>query len=809
MTFPGVEFRNAARSLARVPGMALSAILCVALGVGGTTAVASAISRALFQPLPMRDAGRLVAVHRITPQTGPQGTWPESPANYVDLARDSRTVDSLAAITFGTALVSLGTETVRASELVFTGNLFPMLGVRAQVGRVITPLDDRVDAPLVAMLSDEFWRAKLHADPTVVGKTIDIDGTPTTIVGITPREFRIPHGSNVLRADVWCPIRFTADRLSQRGNNSLLMLGRLVPSATSASAESELRGLFARLVAQYPQLRGENVRVAPLVAESAQTVRQPLLLLFGAVCMVLLIAATNVAALLLARGVHRQREVAVRAALGANRWHVMRPAIAESVLISALGTVLGFGLAVIGVRTIGALAAARLPQLEGLSVDGRVIALGVAIAVAVSLVCAAAPAWRTTTIDPHDALRGGRGAGAGREHHRALRTLVVAEIALSLVLLIGAGLILKAFSQLLGRDPGFETEHVLALDVTVAAARYPSNTSARRFLQPALEAIRKLPGVDAAASINLVPYVNWGWNSNIRYEGMPGDDPTRLPLVEQRTVTPEFFAVTHQRLISGRLLALGDDENPKSAQVVVVNQALAKRDFKGADPVGRRFYISDTQLATIVGVVSDIRNVGPVAAPAPEMYWTYLQTQPGASAFPIVMRTRGNPLDIVAGVRAAIRAADPTAAISNVGTMPDIIMRSVGRARFYMMMLGAFAAVALLLTIAGLYGVMSYAVAQRTRELGIRVALGSSKSRLVRLVAVNGVTLVALGLLVGLVAGFALTRLMVSILYGVSPVDATTWVLASASLVVPTVVATVVPALRASRADPVVAMRVE
>ncbi len=807
--FPGVELRNAARSLARVPGMALSAILCVALGVGGTTAVASAISRALFQPLPLRDAGRLVAVHRITPQTGPQGTWPQSPANYADLARDSRTVDSLAAITFGTALVNLGAETVRASELFVTGNLFPMLGVKAEFGRNITPLDDRLDAPLAAMLSDEFWRAKLHADPSIIGRTIDIDGTPTTIVGITPREFRIPHGSNVLRADVWYPIRFTPDRLSQRGNNSLLLLGRLAPSATVASAESELRGLFARLVDQYSQLRGENVRVAPLVAESAQTVRQPLLLLFGAVCMVLLIAATNVAALLLARGVHRQREVAVRAALGASRWHVMRPAIAESMLITAVGTLLGFGLAVIGVRTIGALAAARLPQLDGLSVDGRVIALGVAIAVVVSLVCAAAPAWRTTTIDPQDALRGGRGGGTGREHHRALRTLVVAEIGLSLVLLIGAGLILKAFAQLLGRDPGFETEHVLALDVTVASARYPSNTSARRFLQPALDAVRKVPGVDAAGSINLVPYVNWGWNSNIRYEGMPDNDPTRLPLVEQRTVTPEFFSVTRQRLIAGRLLGPGDDDSPKAPQVVVVNEALVKRDFKGANAVGRRFFISDTQLATIVGVVSDIRNVGPLGVPAPEMYWTYLQSQPGASGFPLVIRTRGNPLDVVAGVRSAIRGADPTAAISNVGTMPDIITHSIGRTRFYMMMLGAFAAVALVLTIAGLYGVMSYAVAQRTREMGIRVALGSPRARLVRLIALNGVTLVAVGLLVGLVASFALTRLMVSILYGISPVDTATWVLASASLVVPTLLATVVPALRASRADPVIAMRVE
>jgi hypothetical protein len=303
--------------------------------------------------------------------------------------------------------------------------------------------------------------------------------------------------------------------------------------------------------------------------------------------------------------------------------------------------------------------------------------------------------------------------------------------------------------------------------------------------------------------------VNWGWNSNIRYEGMPGDDPTRLPLVEQRMVTPEFFAVTRQRLIAGRLLGPGDDESPKAAQVVVVNEALVKRDFKGANAVGRRFYVSDTQFATIVGVVSDIRNVGPVAPPAPEMYSSYLQAQPGASAFPLVIRTHADPLDVVAGVRRAIREADPTAAISNVGTMPDIITRSVGRTRFYVTMLGTFAAIALVLTIAGLYGVLSYAVAQRSRELGIRVALGSSRAGLVRLVTVDGVTLVFVGLFVGLVASFALTRLMASILFGVSPVDTPTWVVASASLLVPTVLATVVPALRASRADPVIAMRVE
>lgn len=805
----GVELRSAARSLARSPAMALSAILCLGLGIGGTTAVASAISRALIQPLPMRDADRLVAVHRITPQTGPMGTWPESPGNYADLARESRTVESLSAISSGSALVNLGSETVQASEHFVTGGLFPMLGSRAELGRLIGPADDRLDAPLVAVLSDEFWREKFRAAPSIVGRTVDIDGKPATIIGVLPPKYRIPHGSNMLESDVWMPMRFTPQQLAMRGNNYLLMLGRLTSGATPASAQAELRKLFAPLVAQYANLQDENVRVAPLVAESASVVKGPLLLLFGAVCMVLLIAATNVAALLLARGVHRQREMAVRTALGATRWHVMRPAIAESLVIGALGAALGFGLAAIGVRTIGRLAAAQMPQLAGLGVDWRVIAFGVAVAIAVSLACGAAPAWRNTTIDPQDALRGGRGGGSGREQHRALRALAVFEIALSLVLLIGAGLMLRAFAGLLRKDPGFETAHVLTLSATVASARYPNGTAVRRFLEPALDAVREVPGVQSAGGINLLPYVNWGWNSNIRYEGASAADPTRWPLVEIRVATPDFFTVTGQRLLDGRLLRPNDDDGKTTPQVVVVNQALAKRDFRGQNPVGRRFYTGDTTFATIVGVVSDIRNVGPVSDPAPEMYYTYLQAATGDSRFPLMIRTRGDPKDVIAAVRRAIVGIDPTAAVSEIATMPEIISQSLGRPRFFMTMLGAFAGVALALTIAGLYGVLSYAVAQRTRELGIRVALGSSPGGLVRLVTREGVMLVAAGVVVGFGASVALTRVMVSILYDVSPMDASSWALAATCLVVPTVLATVVPALRASRADPIAAMRVE
>jgi predicted permease len=788
------ELRSAVRSLARTPSVAVSAVLCLTLGIGATAAIASAINRALLQPLPFRSPNDLVAAHRVTPQSGPQGTWPQSPANYVDLARMTKRIQSLSAITFGTALVDVGSETVQASELLVTGGLFDMLGARAERGRLLVPDDDKLDHPPVAVLSDELWRGKFGADPALVGRTVGIDGSPTTIVGILPPQFRIPQGGNVLRADVWVPTRFTPNQLGQRGNNSLFLLGRLAPGSTVQSADAELRGVFARLIETYPNLRGENMRVAPLQSENLQAIRKPLLLIFGAVCMVLLIAATNVAALLLARGVHRRREMAVRVALGASRWDAMRPVMAESVAITVVGTTLGLLLALAGVRTIGALAAARMPQLSGLQVDGRIIAFALVLALVVAVACGVAPAWRNATVDPQDALRGGRGGGTGRESHRALQSLVVGEIALSLVLLIGAGL---------------ETSHVLTLSVTTSSARYPNQTSVRAFLEPALAAISAVPDVEAAGAIQAAPYITWGWNSNIRYEGQPGNEPTRWPLVEQRSVTPGFFGVTKQRLISGRLLNAGDDDSPTARPVVVVNEALVKRDFKGADPVGRRFYATDTLFATIVGVVSDIRNSGPIAEPNPEMYWTYRQSSPGSSRFPIMIRTRGDPTSVTSAVRRAIQSVDRTAAVADVVTMPGVIAHSLGRPRFYFSLLGTFAAVAVLLSLAGLYGVLSYAVAQRMRELGIRVALGSSRGRLVRLVTGEGLRMVAIGVAVGLVASTGLTRLMISMLYGVNPLDRSTWALAALGMILSAMLATLLPSLRASRADPVVAMQAE
>ena len=803
------DIRSAARGLLRSPTVAVSGILCLALGIGATAAISSAVSRALFQSLPFREPERLVAVHRTTPHSGPLGTWPLSAPTYTDLAQRARHVEGLAAISFGTALVTLPWEAVQASQIYVTGNFFNTLGAKAQGGRLLTPDDDHVGQPPVAVLSDDFWRSKLAADPAIVGKTLGIDGEPTTIVGIAPPDFHVPHGFNVLRADIWMPIRFTAAQLAQRRSNYLQVLGRLTPGVSVAAAQAELRTIFGGIVAENPVLRGEDVRVAPLQAENVGAVRTPLLLLLAAVGMVLLIAATNVAALLLARGVQRRREVAVRTALGASRWATMRPALVESVLITGVGVLFGVGVAVAGVRTIGALASAQLPQLAGLSVDGRVIAFALCLAIIVAVACGIVPALRGAAVDPQDALRGGRGGGAGREQHRALRTLVVVEIALSLMLLIGAGLVLKGFAGLLGNDPGFETKHVLTMRLTTSPTRYAGRPAARVFLEPALDAIRALPGVESAGSISVVPYVNWGNNSNIRYEGQPKTDPTRQPIVEIRSVTPRFFAVTHQRLIAGRLLQPSDNEEASSPPVVVVNQALVDRDLKGVDPVGKRFHLSDTSFATIVGVVSNIRNLGPVAPPAPEMYWTYLQSGQ-SSGFPIMIRVkRGDATAIAPAVRAAIRRIDPSVAVADVYAMPDVIARSLGAPRFYLSLLGAFAVVALVLAIAGLYGVLSYAVAQRTRELGIRAALGSSAAGLMRLMAREGMQLVGAGLVLGSLGGLAATRLITFALYGVSPLDAVTWAAALLLMLSAGLVATLLPARRATRVSPLIAIQAE
>ncbi len=396
-----------------------------------------------------------------------------------------------------------------------------------------------------------------------------------------------------------------------------------------------------------------------------------------------------------------------------------------------------------------------------------------------------------------------------RGHQRALRTLVITEVALSMVLLLGAGLVLKGFVHLADSDPGFDPAPILTVKTTVSPEAYPDNSATRRFLDPAIAAVRALPGVAAAGAIQLLPYQNWGWNFNIRYEGQPGDETTKLPLVEVRVVSPDFFAVTGQHLLAGRRLQASDDDRADAQQVVVVNEALARRDFPDGDVIGKRFYTGDTTFATIVGEVSDIRNVGPYRPPAAEIYQTWLQGGTFAS-FPLMIRvTKGDPMAVAREVTAAIRRVDPQAAVTDVRPMTAIMAESIGQPRFYLTLLTTFAAVAGVLALAGLYGVMSYVVAQGTREIGIRTALGSGTGAILGMVTAQGMRMVGIGLTIGLVASIATTRLLTGLLYGVSPLDPVSWIAAAALLVSAALLAALIPAFRATRVDPVTAMRVE
>jgi predicted permease len=804
------DFRNAARALRRTPTVTLCAISCLALGLGATTAIFSAIHQALIRQLPFRDPGRLVSLYRTV---GQANDYPFSPPKFLDLARGARR-EELAAVAFTASLISLPDGGVRVSSTRVTGNLFSLLGVRAGRGRVIDVADDSAGQNPVAVLSDELWRRQFGSDPGVVDRTIIVDGRPTTVVGILPRGFHVPIENVELAADLWLPMRFTAVERAERGNHFLSVVGRLAPGATVASATIELRSLVDAMVAIYPEMHGESARVTLLQSDSVRNVRTPLLLMFGAVCAVLLIAAANVGSLLLARGVYRQREIAVRAALGASRWAIMRPVIAESVLLTMVGGAAGIALAWVAVRAIGKLAAAQLPQLTGLGIEMPIVVFAISTSAVVALLCGALPAWYSATVDPQDALRGGRGGSASRTQHRALGTLVIGEVALSLMLLIGASLVLRGFATLVSRDPGFDPRPMLTLSATVSPDRYPDASAVARFLRPALARIEQLPDVQSVGAISRLPYRDRDANSNTRYEGQANIDPDHFPLTEDRDVTPGFFQVTGQHLLAGRLLRWDDDDRVGVPIVVVANAALVRRDFPHQDPIGKRFYVSDTTLARIAGVVSDIPNTGPIAPPVPEVYWSYAQLrgarERGNAAFNIVVRAvRGDPVAIENSVRDAIHSVDAGAAVSAMQPMTDIIAESVGPPRFYLTLIGTFALVAVVLAMAGLYGVMSYGVAQLTRDFGIRAALGSSSSQTLRVVTLRGMRLVGIGVAAGAIGAALATRVLASLLYGVSPADVPTWLVATLVLLAAGLGASVIPAVRATKIDPIVAIRTD
>ena len=794
------DVRGGVRGLIRAPSVTVYALICLALGTGAMTGVYSAIDRALIQPLPFAHARELVTIYRKALRFD---TSPLSPPNFLDLGRSLHELRDLAAVDQTSGLVTLPDAAERLNLMRATGNTFSALGVSPSHGRLLDSADAAADAPVV-VLSHELWQTRFGADTTLIGRSIVLDGRSRTVVGVLPPEFRLPHGDRRLEADVWIPLVFTHAELQSRGSHFLCAFGRLAPGATVRDADRELAERFAEIAKIYPDWREESMRAVAMQADDVAHVRGPLLLLLGAVSLVLLVATSNVICLLLARGVHRQREYAVRVALGASRWDVVRPVLVESLALAVSGVALGIGLAWIGIRATGVHLSEDLPQLSNVFVGVRAIPFALLLSGLIAVLAGALPAWRGTQVDPQDVLRGGRGGGAGRSARRAFGTLVVVEVALSLILVIAAGLVLKAFTRLLQQDPGFDPTHVLTLETAISPVAYTTGTSVQRFLDPSIDAIARVPGVVAVGAISELPFRAWGVNIGAHYEGRPNDVPTRLPVVEVRDVTPGFFGVTQQRLLAGRLLRDADVQEGEPT-VVVVNEALVKRDFPGENPIGKRWYTTDSTLATIVGVVTTIRNTGPISEPRAEFYIPYRS----ASVYNIMVRVRGDPRSVSRSVAAAIHSVDQRAAVTRVMPMHDLILDSVRRQRFFLVAIGLFAGIAVVLAGAGLHGVLSYAVAQRTRELGIRTALGSTPARTIGLVVNGGFRLIAIGVLCGLAASALVTRVLAANLYGLSPLDTPTWLLATLGLIALGLLATLLPSLRAAAVDPSSAMRAE
>ena len=532
-------------------------------------------------------------------------------------------------------------------------------------------------------------------------------------------------------------------------------------------------------------------------------------MLLGAVGLVLLIATANVASLMLVRGAQRGHEIALRTALGATRRSIVQTVLLESSVLAGVGVVCAVLIAWVGVLLIGNLGAQLYPQLEGLGLDARVFGFAIAATAVAAILAGVLPGWRISGADPQDALRTGSSrSGVSRSQNRFLKGIVIAELAASAVLLIGAGLLISAFLGVMGRSPGFETGSLLTMEVNISPARYEDVTVDEGFARPALEAVRSLPGVEEAGTTSIIPYVGWGNNFNTRYEGVTGDD-TQLPLTESRIVSPSYFGALGVTLVEGRLFSNNEAQGDELPTLVVVNQALVRRDFPDGGALGGRFHTSDTTFAEIIGVVSDSRNFGPIQDPRPQVYWNFMGSGMQATRLPLVARVAGVPEARAAAIEEALRSVDPDVAVTNVRSMEAVISDSVRRQRFFMILLGSFAAVALALTITGLYGVISYAVAQRTRELGIRAALGSTRGQTLGLVMRDALLLAGIGLAIGAISGFALTRLLEGMLYGISPLSAGVWMAALASLFATAAIASSVPAIRAARVDPLEAIRYE
>jgi putative ABC transport system permease protein len=798
------DLRYGVRTSLKKPGFTLIAVITLALGIGANTAIFSVVNAILLRLLPYKDAERIVKIDES--HGGPVNNGNVTFANYLDLSTElnkpDRSLQYLGASRPWVFNLTEDSEPEQVTGAQVSYQLFDVLGVAPIQGRTFTESEDQPNGQPVILISHALWQHRFGSDPEIIGKTIRVSDVSRTVIGVMPQGFTYPQGS-----EAWTPLIARGALQNNRRSHLLTVIGRLRDGATIERANADTASIAGRISEQYAGVDPDlSLSAIGLQERMVAPIRLALLVLLCAVGFVLLIACANVANLLLVRAAAREKEMAIRAALGASKWRLLRQMFTESLLLSLLGGALGLLLAMWSLDLIKAFSAVRIPRLNEVNLDARVLLFTVAVSLLTGVLFGLAPALRLTGFHLSESLKEGGRTSSGTGRNQLRNALVIAEIACSFVLLIGAGLLINSSVRLSQVDPGFDANNLLTMNVFLSPTKYEQGARQSQAIAQMLEKVRTVPGVRSASVVNILPIQNIV-ATTFEIENLPSPNGEEWDANIQ-VIDPDYFQTMGIRLLKGR--SFSERDGDKAPQVMIINETLARQYFSDQEPLGRRITMKDwgpPLTGEVVGIVSDVKANGLERDTRPMIYWNHPQ-------FPqifnnLVMRTEGDPMNVVAEVKRQIWAVDKEQTISSIRTMDRVLADSVAARQFYMLLLAIFAFVALLLAGVGIYGVMSYTVTLRTHEIGVRMALGAQALDVLKMVLRHAMVLAGIGITLGLMAAFALTRLMTSMLYGISATDSLTFVLVAAVLTLVALVACVVPARRATRTDPMIALRYE
>jgi putative ABC transport system permease protein len=800
------DIRYAIRNLLKRPGFTLIAAITLALGIGANTAIFSSVYALLLKPLPFPELDRVVAVWDSTPSRGVMRNE-VAMANYLDWRAQSQSFEQLALYSWWSANLTGVDPPERLQAMLVTANFFDALGVKPIMGRNFTQEENQPGKDTVTILTHKLWQRRFGGDPNILGKTVTLSGDVCTVVGVLPEDFAYP-----VNAELYSPIAISPKSAANRQFHSYYVVGRLKHGVPVQSAQADIDNIAARLEQQYPATNtGLRATVFPIVADTVRKYDTGLWMAMAAVAFVLLIACANVANLMLARASGRQKEIALRSALGASRWRIIRQLLTESSIVALVGGALGILVAVWGINALRAAnpgdAAKFAPGWHQLGINVTVLIFTVALSLLSGLLFGLAPALQVSKPDLNSALKDSNRQSSGRSHW--LRSsLVVLEVALSLVLLVGAGLFFRSFITLFKTDPGFNPDQVLTMSLILSPDKYKQEPQTIAFYSDLVQRVKAKPGVESAAVVNFLPLGGSNSSEDFLVEGAPQPAPGDPNIARYRVCTPDYFTTMQIPVLKGR--AFTDQDKVGTQPVVMVNETLARKYWPGQEAIGKRIRfdapLDRAPWMEVVGVIQDVKHELTIEV-TPEFYLPLAQD--GWRSMVLVARTTVDPASLAGSIREDVWAIDKDQPVFDVRTMQEVRAISVGLQKFNSVMIGVFAVVALLLATVGIYGVMAFAVTQRTQEIGIRMALGARAPDVLKLVVVNGMRLALLGLAIGLVASWGLTRFISTLLYGVKPTDPLTFSVVSLCLLAAAFLACYLPARRATKVDPLVALRYE